>query len=87
MIELSEPVVAVTGELRRADKVPIFDGSGYVLEGEVYHDARGRFEDSTLIRTSPVVARRDEGRVFITQNEVYHVTSWAEPICVTDDDW
>lgn len=60
MIELSEPVVAVTGKLRRADKVPIFDGSGYVLEREIYHDARGRFEDGTLIRTSPVVARRDE---------------------------
>ncbi len=54
----------------------------YVLVGRVHHDDLRRFVDGRLIRTSPVISRREdirEGQVVSTINSRYLLRSRAKP--------
>ena len=70
----SERYMKVTGILRNAKKVHLYDDS-FVVVGELYGDILNRFDDGEKIKTSRIVKETNE--YIITRNSHYKV-QWAD---------
>lgn len=66
----------LTGTLRNARMIFEGDPRAPCLRGEVFGDAKGRFPDGEVIRTSRIKAQED-GLIFRTTYSVYKVESWV----------
>ena len=58
--------------LRNWVVLPRSDGA-YVLEGEIYNDARGRFKDGSEIKTSRLLSINFMTHVAVTKNTEYYL--------------